>query len=972
MNIYKEMRSGMQTAFIDSTYSSNILYRPEFIYNDYKSGKKVISAIEEELQSCDSFSISVAFITMSGVTPLLQTLKELEEKGIKGKILTTNYLMFTQPQALRKLMSLRNIEVRMYDSNKAGEGFHTKGYIFKKGDIYRIIVGSSNLTGSAITKNKEWNTKLVSTSEGNVAQSIIKEFNDLWNHIETRDVNSIIDEYTIRYEILEEQKRITTPEEIQTTLHYELQANAMQKEFISNVLRLKEAGEKRVLLISATGTGKTYASAFAIKALKPKRILFIVHREQIAKQALESYKRIFKDSKTFGLLSGNSKEYDANYIFATMQMLSKESVRKNFEPSSFDVIVIDEVHRAGANSYKEIMDYFTPTLYLGMSAIPERSDGFDVFALFDHNVAHEIRLQQAMEENLLCPFHYFGITDLSIVEENMDVSNFHLLINEVRVKHILDKIRYYGYYGKRVKGLVFCSRKEEAAMLSEKFNQNGFKTTYLSGSDSQQKREDAINLLTSDDTSNCLHYIFTVDIFNEGVDIPEINQIIMLRPTQSPIVFVQQLGRGLRKSKGKEFVVILDFIGNYTNNFMIPIALSGNRTYNKDTIRKYIGQGERTIPGESTIHFDSISKQRVYEALDKANFSNLKLIKENYNNLKNRLGHIPEIKDFEFFGELDMQIIFSHKTLGSYYSFLKKHEKEYSIELNIQQEQYLKFLCSKLANGKRPHELVLLKMCIANGKVSIDAWEDVMGNSYGCFIHTYTITNVMNVLMNIFPSGGATKTFETCMFLEYFNDKMITLTSAFSNALGDSYFKDMVEEVIEYGLKRYKTLYEKGTGTFMFKLYQKYTYEDVCRLLEWEKNEVPLNIGGYKFDKKTNTLPVFINYNKSEDISNTIKYEDRFISNKILISLSKSKRKIESEDVQRFLNAPKTSTSVHLFVRKNKDDKESKEFYYLGLMKPSGNIHQIMMSETNESAVEIEWILDEEVREDVYKYIVKE
>ena len=350
--------------------------------------------------------------------------------------------------------------------------------------------------------------------------------------------------------------------------------------------------------------------------------MFLVHREQIAKQAKKAYKNVFGNTKSYGLISGSNKDFDKDLLFATVQTMSKDESLKQFEPEDFDVIVMDEVHRAGAKSHQKIMEYFKPKLFLGMTASPERTDGFDIFSLFDHNIAYEIRLNQALEEDLLCPFHYFGISEIEINGEVFDdetgLRNFNRLVSDDRVNHIIEQAEYYGYSGERVKGLIFCSSKKEAQILSEKFNERGYSTLDLSGEDNQETREKAIERLVSDEAENHLDYIFTVDIFNEGVDIPEINQVIMLRPTQSPIVFVQQLGRGLRKNEDKEFVVILDFIGNYKNNFMIPMALSGDRSYNKDTIRRYVASGTRVIPGSSSVHFDEISRKRIYESIDKA------------------------------------------------------------------------------------------------------------------------------------------------------------------------------------------------------------------------------------------------------------------------------------------------------------------------------------------------------------------
>lgn len=659
-NAINELKNGLSAAYINGSLAANLVYKPAFISNNPEEGKKVISSVEDELLRCEEFQISVAFITLGGVTPLLQTLKELEKKGVKGQILTTNYLDFSEPRALEKLNGLKNITLKMYDVEAAGNGFHTKGYIFKKEEIYRIIIGSSNMTSAALTVNKEWNTKLVSTENGEVAKEIVEEFQKLWDSENALLYDDFYEVYKERYNIIKHQREIAKSEEIPSLEQYRLKPNSMQERFIANLRKILEQGEERALLISATGTGKTYASAFAMRELGFKRVLFLVHRGQLARQTKKSYEKVFAKSVSLGLVGAGYHEYDADYVFATIQTLNRDEHLLQYDKNAFDCIILDEAHHVPADTYQKVMKHFTPKLWLGMTATPDKRDdnieGRNVYELFDHQIAYEIRLQQAMEENLLCPFYYFGITDLAIIGDDEEASrDFSVLTSDERVKHIINEADYYGYSGDKVKGLIFCSSIKETEELSEKFNHminpstgQKFRTIALNGSASEQERQNAFERLAmnkEDATADHepLDYIFSVEILNEGVDIVEVNQVIMLRPTQSPIVFIQQLGRGLRKAYGKEYVVILDFIGNYNNNFMIPIALSGDRTYNKDNIRRYIMEGGRVIPGASTVHFDEISRKRIFVSVDKANFSDIKLIRENYTNLKNKLGHIPSV-----------------------------------------------------------------------------------------------------------------------------------------------------------------------------------------------------------------------------------------------------------------------------------------------------------------------------------------
>ena len=543
-----ELRAGLETGFINSGYNSSLAYQPQFLSNNHKEGKKVLSSIEDELMSCDKFQISVAFITMGGITPLLQTLKELEKNGIPGEILTTNYLNFSEPKALEKLHGLSNITLKMYDVEKAAEGFHTKGYIFKKEEIYRIIIGSSNMTSAALTSNREWNTKVVSTEQGEVAKQIVEEYNELWNSRYALSFDNFYEEYKERYQIIKRQREIAKSEEIPSIEKYRLKPNAMQVGFITNLRKILEKGEDRALLISATGTGKTYASAFAMRELGFKRVLFLVHRGQLARQTKKSYEKIFDKSVSMGLVGAGYSDYDRDYVFATVQTLNRDEHLRKYAPDDFDCIILDEAHHSSANTYQKVMNYFTPKLWLGMTATPDKRDddidGKNIYQIFNYQIAYEIRLQQAMEENMLCPFHYFGITDVSLLgdkeikSKKLTESSFNQLVGDERVKHIIEQANYFGHSGDRVKGLIFCSRIDESVELSNKFNQTinpetgrFFRTIALNGEATEEERQRAFERLAMDenmlDTANQsnakqifdtegkiqpLDYIFSVEI----------------------------------------------------------------------------------------------------------------------------------------------------------------------------------------------------------------------------------------------------------------------------------------------------------------------------------------------------------------------------------------------------------------------------------------------------------------------------
>lgn len=922
------------------------------IYNDQQQNKKVITDIENALLDCDTFDISVAFIALSGLASIRETLHKLKVQNKKGRIITSTYLGFNEPKMFKDLLKYPNIEVRVYDDH---HGFHSKGYIFQKNSNYWVIVGSSNLTQSALSLNQEWNVYVSSHKQNDTIKQIQGEFENQWQR-SIPLTHEWINEY---------QKNYVKPEKHSIRhIKRDIVPNYMQRQALASLEHLRQQNQDRALLISATGTGKTYLSAFDVQKVKPRRMLFVVHRKSIALKAMETFQTIIKD-KTMGIFSGNVKELDKDYLFSTVQTIHKKENRELFKQDEFDYIIIDEVHKAGAYTYQELVHYFHPQFLLGMSATPERNDQFDIYKMFHYNIAYEIRLQQAMEYDLLCPFHYYGITDLNIDGISIDdKSDFNLLINEKRIDYIIEKIEEYGYSGEKVHGLIFVSRKQEAIELSNLFNQRGYNTIALTGDDNEEKRQEAMDRLESNDEDG-LDYIFTVDIFNEGIDIPKVNQVVMLRPTQSAIIFVQQLGRGLRKNDEKDYVVVIDFIGNYERNFLIPIALSGNTNLNKDTLRQFITERNVLIPGVSTIQFDEISQKRIFESIDHANFNDVKLIKESYVQLKAKLGRIPHIKDFEKYGAIDIQKIFQNKGLGSYHMFLKKYEKEYDVQFSSLEEKYLQFISSKLSSAKRVQELEAIKLAIER-KVHVNEYlKQQMLDEYQIQMPEVSYTTIQNILTQNFATGSSKDAFKDVPIL----DTDWNISHVFQSLLNNEEFKRQVLEVIDYSIDLYKQEYSQRYQNTDLCLYKKYTYEDVCQLLNWEKNLVPLNIGGYKYDQHTNTLPVFINYDKEEDIADTIKYTDHFVDPQTLVAMSKSKLKLGSKGMDIFTQAKQRQTIIHIFVRKNKDDKTSKEFYYLGI----GNIINIKQEYMADQipVCEILYHLDQPVRQDIYDYIVK-
>lgn len=899
---------------------------PKLIANSKATGGTLLSVIKGQLSTCGSFDFCVAFVADGGLQILVETFQELKQRGIKGRLLTSTYLNFNSPDAFRKLLEYDNMEVRVFQGN-----LHAKGYIFDKGETSTVIVGSSNMTQTALTCNKEWNVLYQTVENSRLLSELRGEFNSLWNDISTVLLSQDWIENYAAYRSAHPSKPKSKPT-FQATVSpttndlEEIKPNKMQQRALEALGVIHRKGETRALLVSATGTGKTFLSAFDVLATKPRRILFLAHRRRIIDASRVSYERLLGSTYTF------------------------------------DYIVIDEAHRTGSQSYQSIMSYFTPRFYLGMTATPNRTDGYDVFALFNHVIAFQITLQDALAEEMLAPFHYFGIHDLEIDDETVeDTALFGRLTSDERVRHITEKIEEYSVAKSNRRGLIFCNRNAEAEELSRKFNVLGYRTAAISGQDSDEVRDVAISQLEAGE----LEYIFSVDIMNEGVDIPSLNQIIMLRRTDSAIIFVQQLGRGLRLNDGKEYALVLDFIGNYQSNFLVPIALSGDKTYNKDRLRRLVQESDSAIPGCSTVSFDRISEARIYKAIDGGDFTSVRFLKNEYLDLRQKLGKIPSLLEFDRNGSIDPLLIFKNSGLGSYHAFLSKYEPGYTVHFSSDQTKILKFISQKLAAGKRFEDLYLLQTLVEAGHEGYRHMREAALRNYRAQLKDSAVRSAIAVLKGDFATP---KDFVSLLIDDGAGPR---LTEAFATALRNAEFKRQILEVLDFGIARNRLDYAETYENTNFVLNAKYTYEEVCRLMNWEKNINGQNLGGYFYDEKTNTFPVFINYDKAPDISESIQYEDRFVSPSKLVAISKNNRTLNSPEIQRLQTWPGNGLKTYLFMRKNKDDKGGREFYFLGEMHPTGEFEAIK-TKSGDNAVEIEYELNAPVRQDIYEFMLSD
>jgi superfamily II DNA or RNA helicase len=887
----------------------------------------VLNEIIKSIKECKKFYFSVAFINFSGLQLLLDTFKVAEEQGKTGRIITSTYLNFTEVKALVRIKEFKNIDLKIFLTDKE-MGFHTKVYIFENEDNYKVIIGSSNITQSALKSNIEWNVEIIE-KEGPFIQEVLNEYENLWNTSD--DANEeILDQYKTFLKKIKNYKLEGKNNFIFEKSSYVV-PNKMQRQAMESLERLRMFGEKRALVIAATGTGKTYMSAFDVKNFNPKKLLFIVHREEILKQAKETFEFIIvNQNKTFGLLTGNSKEKNADYLFTTIHSLYR--CYTDFDPQEFDYVIFDEAHHATSPTYQAVMNYFRPKFTLGMTATPERGDRNNVFDIFDNNVAIEVRLHDALADDLIIPFHYFGITDI----EGIDLSDVsiddiaeitkRLKVNE-RVDFIIEKMNFYGHDGDKRKCLGFCASREHAQYMADEFSKRGYKSVCLHGDHSPEVRKQYIKKL--EDENDELEIIFAVDIFNEGVDIPSINLVLMLRPTNSPVVFIQQLGRGLRKYGNKSFLTVLDFIGNHSKVFLIALALNGSRYYDKKSLKIAITSGFANIPGATHIQMDEIAQERILEQIDRENFSSMKYLKEEYLEFKKlKNGEIPlYLMDYLQFDGSPDPIKFIEKE-KSYLQFVAKVEKDDALKkllMNQDFESALKELSSKLPL-KRVYEFVILKYLLDKNEITLDtATKEIL--KYVDYVTEDSVLHAFEYLNQDYYDKVQKK---NKLKLVNYRDGKLVKTNSFIKLLENGEFRKFIEDTILYGIFRYEKEYKREYyGVPHFKLYEQYQMIDAALLSNYRKIHTSFRGSGVLKNGKEYFL--YIDLHKDENIKESINYKDKFINERYFQWQTQNNTTQQSEQGKNIIFNRERGINLHLFVRKYREiDGKIQPYIYIG------------------------------------------
>ncbi|WEV70935.1 DEAD/DEAH box helicase [Lactobacillus sp. ESL0785] len=942
------LQDAILNGLYDATYPGHELLSPKLLQNTQND--KIWLTLRQELLTCRSFTWAVAFVTQDMLVPFKVVMADLAAKGITGTIITGDYLAFNDPKVFRELMKIPNLTVKI----AAKKGFHAKGYLFEHDDWQTLIIGSANFTRAALLSNYEWALKVSSKENATLTNQLALQLHQLQENSVPLTL-AWLQEYEDNWV---KPSRQSLP---QVKAADPITPNKMQSAALKELQALVAAGQKRGLVVSATGTGKTYLGAFAVKDFAPRKFLYVVHREQIAKKALSSFYQVIGGNKQdYGLLTGHKHQLNRKYLFATVQTLSQPDMLASLAKDEFDYILIDEAHRAAAPSYQQVLNYFTPQFWLGMTATPERMDNQDVYQLFDYNLAYEIRLRDALEAKMLAPFHYVGVADYEVDGESIDeTTNLRNLIAPKRVEYVLKQLDYYGYCGTKARGLVFCSRQEEARELAHMFTIKGHPAVALTNEDSETRRTQVVKQLEA----GKIEYIVTVDLFNEGIDIPALNQIVMLRNTQSSIVFIQQLGRGLRKYPGKDYVTVIDFIGNYKNNYLIPIALNQDSSRSQDKAR-----AESTLPGlidVSTINFSRIASEKILASLDQVKLDSLKELRQSYRDLKEKIGHPPLLFDFYQYGSTSPEVFADNHSLQHYGQFLSKMGE--SITLSKYESAVLSFVTKELMNGKRPHELCLLQLLLEKGQVSQTEYEQMLHCEHA-YVNAAVLNSVEAILSLDFFDIKQGKTTKKAQYggqalVEHKDLLSYRLTPVLQQALAENIvFKKLFADVVQTGL----ALNHEYNNCKQFTLYQQYDRKDVCRLLNWPK-DVSAPMYGYRVDE--HETPIFITYQKDSVEKRNAVYHNTLEDGRSLRWYTRSPRHLDSAEVQRLLNSPQMK--LHLFVKKS--DAIGKQFFYLGEATiQQGTVKEELLGPKKKAAVGMNLLLQHPLEAKMYELLFAE
>ncbi len=863
----------------------------------------VYSELNKEIITADSIDLLVSFIKFSGLRLIMPALIE-HTRTKRLRIITTSYMGATDYKAVEELSKLPNTTIKIsYDTERTR--LHAKAYYFHRDTGFSTAyIGSSNISKAALTEGTEWNLKLSEYTSKEIIEKYKITYENYWNSDDFRVFDSKIEENKVM--LKQSLKRET--DESTISFGFDIRPYAYQQEILDKLEVERDIiGSKKNLVVAATGTGKTVISAFDFKRYykeKPNcKLLFLAHRKEILEQSINTFRAIIKDYNFGDLWVGGDIPTQYNQVFASVQTLNSQSKYAQFDKECFDFIVLDETHHGSADSYDNLLTYFKPDILLGLTATPERMDGKDITEYFNNRIAYEIRLHDAINRRLLCPFHYFGITDtenlcdVPFVRGRYDVTELSNVFtgNDIRADYILKSVYKYVTDIESVKGIGFCVSINHAEFMESFFNARGVNSISISSNSKSDIRENAKSSLIKGDVK----FIFVVDLYNEGVDIPDVNTVLFLRPTESSTVFIQQLGRGLRISEDKEVLTVLDFVGQASKNYNFRTKLSS-----------LVGRTHNPLEEEIKNDFPTLPKG-CYVALErKATDYILENLKLTYANKRNLMRMIRNFK-FESSRQLNLANFLNHYQLEphmiyksySFYKLLNEAGLFDGYEVNDE-----KLFNNALRKAMQVDSILMIDFFLKF--IAEDDWNNISSQDESLLLMWHY------TLVSDCPDGD--------------------LLAVFKRLRREN--KTLLKEICE--LLKYNrgriSVKEKSINVgypLPLELYVKYNTDQVLAGLGVHtiSKKMPFR-EGVKYIEDKNTDILFITLNKSEkNFSESTMYEDYAISDRLFHWQSQSRTSDTSPTGQRYINQRSNGMKVLLFVREYRTENGiTSPFYFLG------------------------------------------